>query len=87
MSEGERPDEEVLRFRDQADFEAWLEGNHGRGTGVWLEIAKNNAGVQTISYVEAVEAALCFGWIDGQKGRGDHGHWRQRFTPRSPRRS
>jgi uncharacterized protein YdeI (YjbR/CyaY-like superfamily) len=76
--------EPVLRFAGRPDFEAWLEENHGRG-GVWLAIAKKGSVLPTVSYGEAVEVALCFGWIDGQKKRGDEEHWLQRFTPRSGR--
>jgi uncharacterized protein YdeI (YjbR/CyaY-like superfamily) len=67
------------------EFEAWLEANHGRSAGVWLQIAKKDADTPTISYAEAVEVALCFGWIDGQKARYDDRHWLQRFSPRSNR--
>lgn len=75
----------VLWFATQADLEAWLSENHGRSPGVWLAIAKKGASRRTVSYPEAIEAALCFGWIDGQKERGDDEHWLQRFTPRSSR--
>jgi uncharacterized protein YdeI (YjbR/CyaY-like superfamily) len=85
MSDARRRAGEVLWFATQADLEAWLSGNHGRSPGVWLAIAKKGASRRTVSYPEAVEAALCFGWIDGQKVRGDDEHWLQRFTPRSSR--
>jgi uncharacterized protein YdeI (YjbR/CyaY-like superfamily) len=85
MSDAGRRAEEVLWFATQADLDAWLSENHGRSPGVWLAIAKKGASRPTVSYPEAVEAALCFGWIDGQKERGDDEHWRQRFTPRSRR--
>jgi uncharacterized protein YdeI (YjbR/CyaY-like superfamily) len=76
---------ELIRFATAADFERWLEANHDRSAGVWLEIAKQEAREASITYSEAIEVALCFGWIDGQKGRGDDEHWRQRFSPRSRR--
>jgi uncharacterized protein YdeI (YjbR/CyaY-like superfamily) len=76
---------DVLRCTTQADFEAWLEDHHAQSPGVWLEIAKKDATRPTVTYVEAIEAALSFGWIDGQKRRGDDEHWLQRFTPRSTR--
>ena len=85
MSEPRRPAGEVLWFATQADLEAWLSAHHGRNPGVWIAIAKKGASRRTVSYPEAIEAALCFGWIDGQKGRGDDEHWLQRFTPRSSR--
>ena len=80
-----RGDEEVLRFASQAGFESWLERNHDGGAGIWLEIAKKGTSEPTVTYDEAVEAALCFGWIDGQKASGDDAFWLQRFTPRSRR--
>jgi uncharacterized protein YdeI (YjbR/CyaY-like superfamily) len=52
---------------------------------VWPEIAKAGATVPSVTYAEAIEVALCYGWIDGQKATGDELHWRQRFTPRTPR--
>ena len=85
MSDARRRAGEVLWFATQADLEAWLSGNHGRSSGGWLAIAKKEASRRTVSYPEAVEAALCFGWIDGQKERGDDEYWLQRFTPRSSR--
>ncbi|HET7589445.1 MAG TPA: YdeI/OmpD-associated family protein [Solirubrobacterales bacterium] len=84
MADAARPEEPVLRFAGQPDFEAWLEENHAGG-GVWLAIAKAGSARPTVSYAEAIEVALCFGWIDGQKRRGDEEHWLQRFTPRSSR--
>src|SRR4051794_8164116 len=75
----------VLRFATAADFEAWLDANHDRHPGIWLEIAKKGSRDRSVSYAEAIELALCFGWIDGQKRRGDDEHWLQRFTPRSTR--
>lgn len=53
--------------------------------GLWLKIAKKDSGVETVSYAEAVESALCHGWIDGQKGAFDEQFWLQKFTPRKPR--
>ena len=76
---------ELIRFATPADFERWLVANHDRSAGIWLEMAKQDAREATIAYSEAIEVALCFGWIDGQKGRGDDEHWRQRFSPRSRR--
>ena len=85
MSDARRPGGEVLRFATHADFEAWLADNHARSAGVWLEIAKKNSPDPTVTYAEAIESALSFGWIDGQKGAGNDEHWLQRFTPRSSR--
>lgn len=74
----------VMRFRDAAAWEAWLEAN-GAAAGVWLKIAKKGQGVTSVSYVEAVDVALCHGWIDGQKKAFDAAYFAQRFTPRRPR--
>ncbi|MFI5210820.1 MAG: YdeI family protein [Gemmatimonadales bacterium] len=79
------PDLPTARFRSQAAWEAWLEQHHATSPGVWLELAKAAAGVASVSYAEALESALCFGWIDGQKAALDARYWRQRFTPRRPR--
>jgi len=74
----------VLAFRSAVEWEDWLEAEHERSAGVWLKIAKRNAAIPTVSYVEALDAALCFGWIDGQKRALDEDYWLQRFTPRKP---
>jgi uncharacterized protein YdeI (YjbR/CyaY-like superfamily) len=74
-----------LLFPSAEAFEAWLEENHAGAEGVWLKIAKKGAGEPTVSYAEAVEIGLCFGWIDSQKGALDEEHYVQRFTPRRPR--
>jgi uncharacterized protein YdeI (YjbR/CyaY-like superfamily) len=80
-----RSGQDVLRFATHASFEAWLEDHHASSRGVWIEIAKQHATRPTATYAEAIESALCFGWIDGQKRRGDDEHWLQRFTPRTKR--
>jgi uncharacterized protein YdeI (YjbR/CyaY-like superfamily) len=79
------PVREEVAFADQAEFESWLERNHARHAGLWLAIAKKASGASSLTYGQAVEAALCFGWIDGQKARGDDRFWLQRFTPRRSR--
>jgi uncharacterized protein YdeI (YjbR/CyaY-like superfamily) len=78
-------DEQTLSFASRAEWEAWLAQQHDRSTGIWLRIAKAGAGVDSVSYAEALEVALCYGWIDGQKRRLDDRHWLQRFTPRAAR--
>jgi len=75
----------VSEFHSRGAWEAWLAGNHEQSAGVWLKIAKKGAGAATVSYADALEIALCFGWIDGQKGALDDEYWLQRFTPRRPR--
>jgi uncharacterized protein YdeI (YjbR/CyaY-like superfamily) len=75
----------VVAFPSRDAFRAWLEEHHSDSTGLWLKIAKKASGIITVSYPEALEVALCYGWIDGQKGRFDDSYFVQRFTPRRPR--
>ena len=72
-----------LLLEDQEAWLSWLRKNHATSSGVWLRIAKKSASVRSVSYLQAVDAALCFGWIDGQKKSDDESYWLQRFTPRS----
>ena len=72
-----------LLFEDQGAWFFWLRKNHATSSGVWLRIAKKGAVVRSVSYLQAVECALCFGWIDGQKKSDNESYWLQRFTPRS----
>jgi uncharacterized protein YdeI (YjbR/CyaY-like superfamily) len=74
----------VRAFSSAADWLAWLEAEHATSAGCWLKIAKKSASQPTVSYAEALEIALCFGWIDGQKRGLDADHWLQRFTRRTP---
>ena len=76
---------EELAFRSQADFEAWLEENHAVSDGIWLKFAKKGSGIETVVYAEALDVALCFGWIDGQTKSVDDDWYLQRFTPRRRR--
>ena len=72
----------TLAFKSVADFRAWLACNHGVCDGLWLRIFKKESGKQTVTYAEALDQALCFGWIDGLKKSHDECSWIQRFTPR-----
>jgi uncharacterized protein YdeI (YjbR/CyaY-like superfamily) len=72
----------IKGFATQQDWEAWLAEHSADPTGIWLKIAKKSAGVLSISYAEALEGALCYGWIDGQKAAFDEHYWLQKFTPR-----
>ena len=76
---------ETLSFADARAFDAWLARHHAAHDGVWLKLAKKGAGVPSVSYAEAVEAALVWGWIDGQKRALDERFWLQKFTPRGAR--
>jgi uncharacterized protein YdeI (YjbR/CyaY-like superfamily) len=71
-------------FETPSELECWLEGNHAGSDGVWLKIAKKASGVRSVTYAEALELALCFGWIDSQKRGHDETFFLQRFTPRRP---
>lgn len=76
---------EIVSFKTAKAWETWLARNHAKSSGVWLRIAKKDSGTKSVSYAEALDVALCYGWIDGQKGKGDEETWLQRFTPRGAR--
>jgi uncharacterized protein YdeI (YjbR/CyaY-like superfamily) len=78
-------DEETRFFASRDAWAAWLAAEHEQSDGVWLQIAKKASGIDSVSYAEALEVALCYGWIDGQKRSFDDDHWLQRFTPRRAR--
>ncbi|MFV0133104.1 YdeI/OmpD-associated family protein [Streptomyces sp. HMX87] len=85
MSGGSREaTDPVLSFATQEAWEKWLEDNHAQVPGVWLKIPKKDSGPDGVDYAQALESALCHGWIDGQKKKLDDRHWLQRFTPRRP---
>jgi uncharacterized protein YdeI (YjbR/CyaY-like superfamily) len=75
----------ILSFASQKKWEEWLAKNHSTAKGIWLKIAKKGAEANTVNYAEALEVALAYGWIDGQKGALDEDFWLQKFTPRGPR--
>ncbi|WP_308123418.1 YdeI/OmpD-associated family protein [Modestobacter marinus] len=72
-------------FPTAADLEEWLAAEHDRAPGLFLRLAKRSAGVPSVTMAEAVEVALCFGWIDGRSNRVDDDWYTVRFTPRRPR--
>ena len=75
---------DVLAFDGSDAFGRWLAA-HPDSPGIWLQIARKGSGEAGVTYDEAVDVALCHGWIDGQKAADDDQHWLQRFTPRRPR--
>src|ERR1700683_2387662 len=75
----------VRLFKSKKDWARWLEENHRKGTGLWLRLAKKDSRLRSVSYKEALEVALCYGWIDGQKKPENDQTWLQRFVPRSSR--
>src|SRR6187455_3208682 len=80
-----RPDYDSVRPRSRAAWRAWLERRHIKSKGIWLVIAKKHTGLATVSYNDAVEEALCFGWIDTTVYPVDAQFYKQLFTPRKPR--
>lgn len=75
----------IEEFKTAGAFETWLEKNHDNSNGLWLKLFKKDSGKKTVSYAEALDVALCYGWIDGQKRAYDEQAWLQRFCPRRAR--
>ena len=75
----------VLPFASKKKWADWLARQYDKSSGVWLKLAKKGSGTPSVTYDEAVEVALCYGWIDGQKKGFDEKYWLQRFTPRGAR--
>lgn len=80
-----KPEYKIIPFKDSAMWRRWLDENHAKIDGVWLRIYKKASGVPTVSYAEALDEALCYGWIDGQKKSYNEDSFLQKFTPRRPR--
>ena len=78
-------DQETLRFDGPDDFRRWVEENQDSSPGVWLVLAKKGSGQTTVTYAEALDVALAYGWIDGQARRIDDATYVQKFTPRRAR--
>jgi uncharacterized protein YdeI (YjbR/CyaY-like superfamily) len=74
-----------LAFASAAEWEEWLEANHDSSRGVWLKLAKSGSGIASVSNDEALDVALCFGWIDSQRVALDDDYYLERHTPRRPR--
>lgn len=75
----------IHRFANSKAWEAWLDTHHGQPAGVWLKIAKKTAPNPSVTYDEALDVALCYGWIDGQLQKYDDQYYLQKFTPRRPK--
>lgn len=75
----------VIAFDSQVSWEAWLAREHAASRGLWLKIAKKGSGIPSVSHLEALDVALCYGWIDGQRTALDDTYFLQRFTPRTPK--
>jgi len=76
---------EILRFETAVEFRGWMEKNHAAGEEIWLRYFKKASGEKSVTYAEALDVALCFGWIDGQMKPFDERSWLQRYTPRRPK--
>lgn len=76
---------QLLSPKSVKEWRAWLSANHACSSEVWLQIQKKGSNEKSPTYAEALDVALCYGWIDGQKNRHDESSWIQRFTPRRPR--
>ncbi|MGI8721498.1 MAG: YdeI/OmpD-associated family protein [Geodermatophilaceae bacterium] len=85
MAEAVKVEPPTLAFASAAEFETWVAEHRDDPVGLWLRIAKKGSGIESVSYDEALKVALCYGWIDGQKRKGDDKTWKQRFCPRRPR--
>jgi uncharacterized protein YdeI (YjbR/CyaY-like superfamily) len=77
-----KPDLPTLPFTSAKAFTSWLAKHHKVSSGIWMQLYKIKSGVQSITYAEALDVALCYGWIDGQKKAYDAESWLQKFTPR-----
>lgn len=75
----------ILSFKSQKDWASWLAKQHAASNGIWLRFFKKDSGVASVTYAEALDEALCYGWIDGRLDPYDEKSWLRRFTPRRPR--
>lgn len=75
----------TVLFKHQQDWAAWLDTHHATSSGLWLRLAKKASELTSVSYAEALDVALCYGWIDGQKRSCDEASWLQKFMPRAAR--
>ena len=75
----------VVAFASADELEQWLSTNHAKSNGIWVRFFKTNSNVPSVSYDEALDAALCYGWIDGQLKKHDDKSWLRKFTPRRPK--
>jgi len=80
-----KPDLPIKPFASREAWEAWLEKKHATSDGLWLKIAKKGSGIESLTFAEALDVALCYGWIDSQADKFDGDFWLQRFTPRKSR--
>jgi len=75
----------TLTFASQSKWADWLAKQHDKSAGIWLKIAKKDSGIPSVTIVEALDTALCYGWIDGQRQPFDEKYYLQKYTPRRPK--
>jgi len=75
-------DLQIIAFKSPKKWADWLAKNHSKSSGVWIQFFKKDSGVKSITHSEALDEALCHGWIDGQANKHDEKSWLQKFTPR-----
>ena len=75
----------ILPFESKKKWSDWLAKQHDKSAGVWLKLAKKDSAISSVTYEEALDVALSYGWIDGQKKGFDDKYWLQKFTPRGPK--
>ena len=80
-----KSDFDIIAFASAREWQRWLAAHHAKSGGVWLRFFKKNSGTASVSHAEALAAALCYGWIDGQLRKHDEVSWLHKFTPRRPR--
>ena len=80
-----KTDDPILPFANKKKWADWLAKQHDKSAGVWLKISKKGTGIPTVTYEEAIDVALCYGWIDSQKKGFDDQYFLQRFSPRGPK--
>lgn len=80
-----KPEYEVINFKTQKEFRTWLDKNHTKSPGIWLKMFKKHTGIPSINYKQALDEALCYGWIDGVSNKGDDQYFIQKFVPRGKR--
>ena len=80
-----RTDLQIISFKSPKDWAGWLAKNHSKSNGIWLKFFKKKSGIASITHSEALDEALCYGWIDGQIKKYDETSWLHKFTPRTPK--
>ena len=85
LTESQKIDLQIVSFNSPTDFDNWLELNRINTKGIWVRFFRKNSGITSITYDEALDVALCYGWIDGQVKKHDENSYLQKFTPRRPK--